>query len=44
MSIDRVSTAQQSAYMLSQINQATAALTTTNDQIASGKVATTYAG
>ena len=44
MSIDRVSTAQQSAYMLSQINQAAAAITTTNDQIASGKVATTYAG
>jgi len=44
MSIDRVSTAQQSAYMLNQINQASTALTTTNDQIASGKVATTYAG
>jgi flagellar hook-associated protein 3 FlgL len=44
MSIDRVSTAQQTAYFLSQINQASAALDKTNQQIASGKVATTYAG
>jgi flagellar hook-associated protein 3 FlgL len=44
MSVDRVATAQQSAYFLSQINQAGAALDTTNAQIASGKVATTYAG
>ena len=44
MSVDRVATAQQSAYFLGQINQASAALDTTNAQIASGKVATTYAG
>jgi flagellar hook-associated protein 3 FlgL len=44
MSVDRVATAQQSAYFLSQINQASAALDKTNAQIASGKVATTYAG
>ena len=44
MSIDRVATAQQSAYFLSQINQAGAALDKTNAQIASTKVATTYAG
>ena len=42
--IDRVSTAQQSAHMLSQINNANAALTKTTDQIASGNVANTYAG
>jgi flagellar hook-associated protein 3 FlgL len=44
MSIDRVSTAQQTAYQLSQINAAGAALDKTTDQISSGKVATTYAG
>jgi len=44
MSVDRVSTAQQTAYFLSQINNASAALDKTNQQIASGKVATTYAG
>src|SRR5471032_597593 len=44
MSIDRIATAQQSAYFLSQINQASAALDKTNAQIASSKVATTYAG
>jgi flagellar hook-associated protein 3 FlgL len=44
MSIDRVSTAQQTAYQLSQINAAAAALDTTTNQISSGKVATTYAG
>jgi flagellar hook-associated protein 3 FlgL len=44
MSVDRVATAQQSAYFLSQINQAGAALDKTNAQIASQKVATTYAG
>jgi flagellar hook-associated protein 3 FlgL len=44
MSVDRVATAQQSAYFLSQINQAGAALDKTNQQIASGKVANTYAG
>jgi flagellar hook-associated protein 3 FlgL len=44
MSVDRVATAQQSAYFLSQINQASTALEKTNAQIASSKVATTYAG
>jgi flagellar hook-associated protein 3 FlgL len=44
MSIDRVSTAQQTAYFLNQINQAGAALDKTNQQIASGKIANTYAG
>ena len=42
--IDRVSTAQQTAYMLGQINQANAALDKTTQQIASGDTATTYAG
>ena len=42
--IDRVSTAQQTAYMLGQINQAGAALNKTTQQIASGQNATTYAG
>ena len=44
MSVDRIATAQQSAYLLSQINQAGAALDKTNHQIASGTVASTYAG
>ena len=44
MSIDRVATSQQSAYFLSQINGASDALNKTQTQIASGKVATTYAG
>jgi flagellar hook-associated protein 3 FlgL len=44
MSVDRVATAQQTAYFLSQINQAGAALDKTNAQIASAKIATTYAG
>ncbi|HWY62171.1 MAG TPA: flagellin [Rhizomicrobium sp.] len=44
MSVDRVATAQQTAYFLSQINQAGAALDKTNQQIASGKVSNTYAG
>lgn len=44
MSIDRIATAQQSAYFLAQINQAGAALDKTQQQIASGVVSTTYAG
>lgn len=44
MSIDRVATAQQSAYFLAQINQAGTALDKTQQQIASGVVSTTYAG
>ena len=44
MSIDRIATAQQSAYFLAQINQAGNALDNTQQQIASGKVSTTYAG
>jgi flagellar hook-associated protein 3 FlgL len=44
MSIDRVATNQQSAYFLSQITNAANALNTTQTQIASQKVSTTYAG
>jgi flagellar hook-associated protein 3 FlgL len=44
MSVDRVATANQSAFFLSQINQAGARLDNTNKQIASGVVADTYAG
>lgn len=44
MSIDRIGTAQQSQYFLSQIEAATTALNTTQQQIASGDNATTYAG
>ena len=44
MSIDRVATAQQSAYFLAQINQAGATLDKTQQQIASGVVSSTYAG
>ncbi len=44
MSVDRVATAQQSAFFLSQINQAGAKLDQTNKQIASGVVADSYAG
>jgi flagellar hook-associated protein 3 FlgL len=44
MSIDRIATAQQSQYFLSQIEAATGALNTTQQQIASGENATTYAG
>src|SRR3569833_2090100 len=44
MSVDRIATSQQSAYMLSQINAAGARLDNVNKQIASGVVADTYAG
>jgi flagellar hook-associated protein 3 FlgL len=44
MSIDRVTTASQTAYFLSQIERAGSALDTTQQQIASGVNATTYAG
>ena len=44
MSIDRIATAQQSAFFLAQINQAGAALDKTQQQIASGVVSSTYAG
>lgn len=44
MSIDRIGTAQQSQYLLQQIENATGALNTTQQQIASGVNATTYAG
>lgn len=44
MSIDRVATAQQTAYFLAQINQAGSTLDKTQQQIASGVVASTYAG
>jgi flagellar hook-associated protein 3 FlgL len=44
MSIDRIATAQQSQYFLSQIEGASSALNVTQQQIASGNNATTYAG
>jgi flagellar hook-associated protein 3 FlgL len=44
MSIDRVATASQTAYFLTQIENAGSALDTTQQQIASGVNATTYAG
>ena len=44
MSIDRVATASQSAFFLAQIENAGNALNTTQQQIASGVNATTYAG
>jgi flagellar hook-associated protein 3 FlgL len=44
MSVDRVATSQQTAYLLNQINAAGARLDQTNKQIASGTVADTYAG
>jgi flagellar hook-associated protein 3 FlgL len=44
MSIDRISTAAQTAYFLSQIESAGSALDKTQAQIASGDNATTYAG
>ena len=44
MSIDRVATAQQSSFFLTQINQAGVKLDDINRQIASGVVADTYAG
>jgi flagellar hook-associated protein 3 FlgL len=44
MSIDRVATAMQSQYMLAQINNANAALNTTQAQVASGNVASDYTG
>ena len=44
MSIDRIATAQQSQYFLSQIENASSALNVTQQQIASGNNATTYAG
>ncbi len=44
MSIDRVATNQQMQFFLGQLTQAGATLDKTQQQIASGKVATTYAG
>ena len=44
MSVDRVTTASQSAYFLSQIERVGSALDTTQQQIASGVNSTTYAG
>ena len=44
MSVDRIATAQQSAFFLNQIQSAGARLDNTNKQIASGVVADTYAG
>jgi flagellar hook-associated protein 3 FlgL len=44
MSVDRVATNAQAQYLLSEIMKRTQALNTTQQQIASGKVSTTYAG
>lgn len=44
MTVDRVATNAQSQYLLSQIMQANQALDTTQAQVASGMVSTTYAG
>src|SRR6185312_240893 len=44
MSIDRISTAAQTSYFLSQIQRAGSALDQTQEQIASGKNSNTYAG
>jgi flagellar hook-associated protein 3 FlgL len=44
MSVDRVATNTQSQYLLSQIMQATKTLDTSQQQVASGKVSTDYAG
>ena len=44
MSVDRVATASQTAYFLTQIENAGSSLDTTQQQIASGYNATTYAG
>lgn len=44
MTVDRISTAAQTAYFLAQIQRAGSALDQTQEQIASGKNATTYAG
>ena len=44
MSIDRVSTAAQTAFFLAQIQNAGSALDKVQEQIASGKNANTYAG
>ena len=44
MSVDRVATASQTAYFLNQIENAGSSLDTTQQQIASGYNATTYAG
>jgi flagellar hook-associated protein 3 FlgL len=44
MSIDRVATSTQAQYLLSQVNQAQAAMDKSQAQVASGKVSTDYAG
>ncbi len=44
MSVDRVATNAQAQYLLSEIMQRTQALNTSQEQVASGKVSTTYAG
>jgi len=44
MSVERVATNAQAQYLLSEIMQRTQALTTSQQQVASGKVSTTYAG
>ncbi len=44
MSVERVATNAQAQYLLSEIMQRTQALNTSQQQVASGKVSTTYAG
>src|ERR1700729_795410 len=44
MTIDRVATNSQSQYMLAQIAQAEQAMTKSQEQVASGKVSSDYAG
>ena len=44
MSVERVATNAQAQYLLSEIMQRTQALSTSQQQVASGKVSTTYAG
>jgi flagellar hook-associated protein 3 FlgL len=44
MSVDRIATSAQSQYLLSQIQQASAAVDKSDAQVASGLVATNYAG
>lgn len=44
MAIERVATSMQTQYMLTQLNAANVQLSTTQNQVASGKLATDYAG
>ena len=44
MSVDRVATNSQSQYLLAQITRVTSAMNTSQQQVASGKVSSDYAG